>query len=108
MRKNKHGFTLLELLVVIAIIAILAAILLPVLGRARSSADTTLCRSNVHQLMMGMSMYVQDIGAYPSADPNGLVDSWYEQLEPFVGAPLPTFSTISRSSVWVCPLLRTA
>ena len=47
--KKKEGFTLIELLVVIAIIALLMAILMPVLGRARDQARTIGCRSNLKQ-----------------------------------------------------------
>ena len=60
LKERKHGFTLIELLVVIAIIAILAAILFPVFGRAREKARQTKCLSNQRQLMMGLDMYVQE------------------------------------------------
>jgi prepilin-type N-terminal cleavage/methylation domain-containing protein/prepilin-type processing-associated H-X9-DG protein len=54
------GFTLIELLVVIAIIALLAAILFPVFGRARESARRASCQSNLKQWGLGFQMYTQD------------------------------------------------
>jgi prepilin-type N-terminal cleavage/methylation domain-containing protein/prepilin-type processing-associated H-X9-DG protein len=57
---NPKGFTLIELLVVIAIIALLMAILFPVLRRARSHARTIICQSNLRQLGQIMSQYTQD------------------------------------------------
>jgi len=57
---KKRGFTLIELLVVIAIIAILAAILFPVFGKAREQARKATCQSNLKQLGLASFMYVQD------------------------------------------------
>lgn len=57
---KKRGFTLIELLVVIAIIAILAAILFPVMTSAKKKAQQTQCASNMKQLMTGIRMYCDD------------------------------------------------
>lgn len=60
MNKRRIGFTLVELLVVIAIIALLISILLPALKKARESARTTVCMSNMKQIAVGHTAYACD------------------------------------------------
>ena len=59
-KSERQGFTLIELLVVIAVIAILAALLLPALARAKESALRGACKSNLHQQGMAVQLYSQD------------------------------------------------
>jgi prepilin-type N-terminal cleavage/methylation domain-containing protein/prepilin-type processing-associated H-X9-DG protein len=56
------AFTLIELLVVIAIIALLAALLLPVLGKSKAKAESATCSSNLHQLSLAWVLYAEDNG----------------------------------------------
>ena len=66
-RLSGGGFTLLELLAVIALIAILCALLLPALLRAKSSAKARQCQSNLRQMGVALNVFVTDHKAYPLA-----------------------------------------
>ncbi len=85
--KSRRAFTLIELLVVIAIIAILAAMLLPVLGRAKEAGRRIACLNNLKQLSLAAQLYVDNNqGAYPPRDnlsrwPDRLYDNYGKSVK---------------------------
>jgi prepilin-type N-terminal cleavage/methylation domain-containing protein/prepilin-type processing-associated H-X9-DG protein len=78
-KARRRGFTLIELLVVIAIIAILAAMLLPALARAKDAAKQTQCLSNLKQLQLCWQMYCGDNNEFLPPNSSGTyTNSWID------------------------------
>src|ERR1039458_6337385 len=92
----KRAFTLVELLVVIAIIAILAALLLPVLSRAKASAKRIACVSNVRQINLAVHLYADEHGDAIAYYTNSIYFDYKENILSYVGG------SSSNNAVFVC------
>lgn len=105
MSAKREAFTLLELLVVLAIIAILVAIIVPSLSKARENSRRSICLSNLKQIGISATMYADDHnGAFPSAvnaasDGNSNIET-ANQLDKW-GRLFPQY--INEIQIFYCP-----
>ena len=83
-RAFQCGFTLIELLVVIAIIAILAAMLLPALSRAKEMGRSARCKSNLHQMGIALTMYGDDYKQFPYTIDFSAGRTWFSQVAEYL------------------------
>jgi prepilin-type N-terminal cleavage/methylation domain-containing protein len=90
LQKDERGFTLIELLVVIAIIAILAAMLLPSLSKAKLQAIKTLCLNNEHQQIVALTMYAGDNKDYL---PDGAGGVWAWDMDGYLANEMIAYGT---------------
>lgn len=98
------GFTLLELLLVVAVIAILAALLLPALGRAKAKAQRPACMNNLRQINVGVRMYADDSSdAFPPPKYNFPPDAFTDYTKIMKSYLGMTDASSERARLFACP-----
>ncbi|MCU0791405.1 MAG: DUF1559 domain-containing protein [Opitutaceae bacterium] len=98
-----RAFTLIELLTVIAIIGILAAIIIPTVGRVRSSARDASCKSNLRQIALATNLFTTERGVFPLSSGNTPGGNWRNALRPYMNAGPAVANNENNSETVVCP-----
>ncbi len=99
--KLKHGFTLIELLVVISIIAVLMAVMMPALGRAKKQASSVVCTTNLKQWGTVWMMYAQDYNGkffrgMTAANVDTIDDWWFNKVSSYVKTEEMRFCPVAK------------
>ena len=79
---KRHAFTLIEIMVVLVIIAVMAAIITPLLLASKSKAKSTVCISNLHQIFVGFDLYASDNNGWEVAKPS------FPALQPYTSSQI--------------------
>lgn len=101
---RRRAFTLTELLVVIGLIALLVAILLPALSRAREQSRRTNCASNLRQIMLAIQLYAHEQRGYLPGDTGVVENKTYPRADvPVPTGTLFTSRALRSEAIWICP-----
>lgn len=101
--RTKNSFTLIELLVVISIIAILMAIMVPTLRKARGQGKDILCKSNLRQIGLAANLYAEEWDLYvPRGAAGNSRKAWYQLFMPFL-AQKPVGNDYRTVKIYRCP-----
>jgi prepilin-type N-terminal cleavage/methylation domain-containing protein/prepilin-type processing-associated H-X9-DG protein len=113
MTRNSRAFTLIELLVVIAIIALLMAIIMPALSKAKESAREIICKAHLGNIGLGMTMFLQDNDMKPADNSTTNGFFWYDnagRMRPMTDGDaywgVAYISYIKEPKVFGCPSYR--
>lgn len=102
---GRDGFTLIELLVVVSVIAVLLAILLPSLGAVKERARRSVCRGNIRQFIIGLSVYANGDDSWL---PSGQSDSGEDEHTPVLSTSIrqEMVKIVGDDKILSCPWLR--
>ena len=100
---RRKGFTLIELLVVIAVIALLMAIIMPALGKAKEYAQKIICRSNIRQQCLGIILYADD---HDTRVPTVNAGYWLWDIAFWTTNQVSAYAGITENDIYYCPANR--
>jgi prepilin-type N-terminal cleavage/methylation domain-containing protein len=103
---HRRAFTLIELLVSLAIIAVLASLLLSGLTTAKVNANSVRCKSNLRQISLALSLYVNEHGMFPLLNNIPGPEIWFDLAGQFLPGPVRRSGPVGKitfGGVFVCP-----
>lgn len=103
-RQSARGFTLMELLVVVGLVLVLAALVFPIVGKSRDTAQAVKCAANLKQIGVGLQNYIAENDG--RLVPGSMLPSgwyWYHALDEYMGGTDTNWSSPTRPKWQLCP-----